>query len=199
MSIRKTVVALAIVIVACAMSLTAASATHDPGVVVETAGSGDCGQTTISAVVLPNADHVQNMYLVVSAGGVTESANIPTDGNAASVTVGPFFTQSGEDVSVLWRVFGGGERNFDDPHWNGYGGATFGADIGAYAAQVGGYGWTIAGPDDPNLFTTWNVIAASSCGPVSKDDCKIGSWELYGFRNQGDCVSSISANGNSGA
>ena len=30
--------------------------------------------------------------------------------------------------------------------------------------------------------------------PASKDDCKKGGWEAFGFKNQGECVSSVAAN-----
>lgn len=32
---------------------------------------------------------------------------------------------------------------------------------------------------------------ASPSAPASKDDCKDGRWQKYGFRNQGQCVSSF--------
>jgi hypothetical protein len=60
-----------------------------------------------------------------------------------------------EPVTGSYRVFGGGERGSDLPLWNGFGSATFTADINAYAAEVGGFGWVVAGTDDPNPFTTW--------------------------------------------
>jgi hypothetical protein len=36
-----------------------------------------------------------------------------------------------------------------------------------------------------NLKITYTGVAA---GPTTKDDCKKGGWETYGFKNQGQCV-----------
>ena len=164
-----------------------ALANHNPAVVDDVIGA--CGETTISATVTdPNGGHlVSNMYLVVSADGNTQSTIIPIDGSSVSLTAGPFYTQSVETKTVQWRVFGGGERSYDDPLWNGFGGPTFGTDIGNYAASVGGFSWVIAGPDDPNPFTTWHDIHVDSCA-ITQDLCKNGGWESFGFKNQGQCI-----------
>lgn len=46
--------------------------------------------------------------------------------------------------------------------------------------------------------TVWNPLTGASgfqaeltkvyTGPQTKDDCKKGGWEQYGFKNQGQCV-----------
>ena len=36
-----------------------------------------------------------------------------------------------------------------------------------------------------------NTGKTSSQRPASKDDCKDGGWQSYGFKNQGQCVSSV--------
>jgi hypothetical protein len=148
--------------------------------------TGDCGETTFSATVAdPAGTHkVSNMYMVVDVDGAAQYANIPIDGSAATITVGPFF---GQDPTVSWNVFGGGERSYDQPLWNGYGSPTFGADISSYAASVGGYSWVIAGTNDPNPFVNWNEISVESCA-ITVDMCKNGGWEAFDFRNQGQCI-----------
>lgn len=145
-----------------------------------------CAETTFDATITdPAGTHkVSNMYLVVHADGVTQYVNVPTDGSSASISVGPFDSAT----TVSWNVFGGGERSYDQPLWNGYGSATFSSDIEAYAAANGGYGWVVAGPDDPNPFVNWNEFVAEGCGPTVKDDCKNGGWEAFGFKNQGQCI-----------
>jgi len=161
-----------------------AFAGHNPAV-VDIAG-GACEETTFTASITdPDGGHkTANMRLVVHADGVTQVSDvIPTDGTDVSLTVGPFAT----NTTVQWRVFGGGERDYDSPHWNGYGDANFSADITAYGAEHG-FGFVVAGPDDPNPFTTWHEVDVEGCSPETKDDCKNGGWATYGFRNQGQCI-----------
>jgi len=143
---------------------------------------GDCGETTLNAGILdPDGTHkVSNMYLVVSADGTTQFVNIPIDSTTAEIVVGPF----AQDTTIYWNVFGGGERSYDQPLWNGFGTPTFSADIAAYAADQGGFGWVLDGPEDPNPFTNFNAVPVEGC----KDDCKNGGWEDLGFRNQGQCI-----------
>jgi len=160
-----------------------ASAAHNPAIVeTETV---PCGETTISAAVTdPEGTHlVDNMRLVVSADGTTQNALIPTDGTEASISVGPFAS----DTTVFYRVFGGGERNYDDPLWNGFGGATFAADINAYGA-ANGFDFVVAGPEDPNQFVNWHELEVEGCSPEAKDECKQGGYAAFGFRNQGQCI-----------
>lgn len=146
-----------------------------------TNGGGGCIETTFEATVV--GSNVANMWLVVYADGVTQAENIPI-GSSASISVGPF----GTDTTVMWHVFGGGERDYDDPHWNGYGTESFQSDITAYAAEVGTFSWVLAGPDDPNPFVTWNDLLVAGCGPEVEVECKAGGWEAYGFKNQGQCM-----------
>lgn len=127
----------------------------------------ECGETTFSAgVVDPQGTHnnVTNMYLVVNDGGDTQSENIPTDGSTVDITVGPFTN----DTTIQWRVWGGAERDYDRPLWNGHGDTDFKDNINAYGA-VNGWGWVIAGPNDPNPFTTWNELKAEG-GPEETED-----------------------------
>lgn len=146
---------------------------------------------------------VANMRLVVyvapSSTGFTEeqlefTGNIPIDGTTVEITVGPFLEPFGEQIEVLWRVFGGGERDYDNPSWNGYGEPGFGASVTAYATEVGTFNWVLAGPNDPNPFTNWNVeivdphTITGLTGAQATQLCKDGQWKGYGFKNQGQCV-----------
>jgi hypothetical protein len=182
---------LAIALALFVMSFAGTAIAGHNGAVVGIA-EAECGETTFTASIAdPDGTHVvDNMYLVVHADGETQSEGpIPTDGSSVSITVGPFDDQSGTET-LQWRVFGGGERSYDQPLWNGYGDPDFAANIGAYGAE-NGYGFVLAGPDDPNPFTTWNEVEAETCPPPqpeSKDDCKKGGWEAFGFKNQGQCI-----------
>ena len=160
--------------------------------------TGDCGETTFTAGITdPAGTHkVANMRLVVHADGLTQSTGpIPTDGSEVSITVGPFVGAGGQET-ISWNVFGGAERSYDQPLWDGFGGPTFGADIGAYATSQGGFGWVLDGPDEPNPFTNFNELVVEGCvaTPADKDDCKDGGWESLfredasPFKNQGDCI-----------
>ncbi|AEF39492.1 hypothetical protein [Hoyosella subflava] len=144
-------------------SIGIAHAGHN-GAEVEITGPGECGETTFSASIIdPGGTHkVENMRLVVHADGQTQNQVIPTDGTETSITVGPFTTPSIETTTISWRVFGGGERDYDDPSWTGYGEAGFGADVAEYGNEHT-FGWTVAGPDDPNPFTTWHTIDVQTC------------------------------------
>lgn len=159
-----------------------------------TVHGGECDATQfVVAIVDPDGTHqVNNMRLVVDDGSdVRVSDAVPTDGSTVTVTVGPY-TQATE---VLWRIFGGGERDYDQPLWHGYGEPGFTDDINDYAAQVGGFGWVVSGFDDPNPFTTWNALTVDGCAPEDsgnrdsdRDVCKDGGWQDLGFRNQGQCI-----------
>lgn len=127
---------------------------------------------------------VTNQFLSVDDGMSVQSANIPTNGSSAEIFVGPFSM----DTLVSWNVFGGGERDYDQPLWNGYGTANFSADIAAYAASQGGFGWVLSGVNDTNPFVNWNDVLVLGCFPEVIDDCKKGGWDIYGFKNQGQCV-----------
>src|SRR5690606_1362140 len=57
---------------------------------------------------------------------------------------------------------GGGERDYDNPSWNGYGDATFNTDVTDYGNN-NTFDFVIAGTDDPNPFTTWNTVDIDKC------------------------------------
>lgn len=185
--VRRAAGVLALAAAMAAISAAPASAGHNPTVVdVETTA---CGETTLTASISdPGGSHlIGNMYLVVDVDGVAQSVNVPTDGSSVSLTAGPFHGQSVETETVSWHVFGGAERSYDDPLWNGFGEPGFGADINAYAAEAGGFGWVIAGTEDPNPFVTWHEIDVETCA-ITKTMCKEGGYADFGFDNQGRCI-----------
>ncbi|GGC53152.1 hypothetical protein IEU95_10205 [Hoyosella rhizosphaerae] len=163
MSIRRFGVVVAASALFYGASFGVASAGHN-GADVEFVASGDCGETTFTAGVIDAAGthKVNNMVLVVHADGETQNQVIPVDGTTTSITVGPFTSPSAGTETIHWRVFGGGERDYDDPSWNGYGEAGFTDDINAYA-EDNGWGWVVAGPDDDNPFTIWSTVDVESC------------------------------------
>jgi LPXTG-motif cell wall-anchored protein len=68
--------------------------------------TGDCGETTI-ATAWPLEEHqVANTALVVLIDGEVSSAPI-----GEPITVGPFEA----DTTIQWRIWGGGERDYDSP------------------------------------------------------------------------------------
>lgn len=146
-----------------------------------------CSPTSFSAEIAnPAGTHiVNNMRLVVDDDSTVQNVIVPINGTTAEIVVGPFF----QDTTVSWNIFGGGERGYDLPLWNGFGGVTFSSDVNAYAASQGGsFSWVIAGVDDPNPFVNWNEVIVQGCSPVTEDECKNGGWEAFGFRNQGLCL-----------
>lgn len=180
---RRLASMLALATLVAAISAAPALAADPAAVDVDVA---DCGETTVSASLTPGHS-IGNMYLVVDVDGVAQSVNIPTDGSGVSLTAGPFYGQSVETETVSWHVFGGGERDFDLPLWNGHGEPGFGAAIGEYAGEVGGYSWVIAGTGDPNPFVTWNEVEVEGCA-ITKEMCKEDGYADFGFRNQGQCI-----------
>ena len=170
-------------IVVSAIALTALSSTVFAAYDLPEVDVGEpmtCGETTFTAFVGSN-NPVTNMHLVVSADGTTQAEVIPTLPSTVEITVGPFITKDTEMMPIYYRIFGGGERDFDNPHWNGYGEPDFISDIVAYIGLFGD-AWTIAGPEDPNPFVVWDEMEVETCG------CKKGGWEALGFRNQGQCI-----------
>lgn len=183
---RQVVGLFAVTALVTAAAATPASAGHNDAV-VEVATTA-CGATTITASIDPGGGHlVNNQRLVVDVDGVAQNQLIPTDGSEISIDVGPFFGQSAETKTISWRVWGGGERDYDNPSLIGYGSPTFNADLTAYAASVGGFGWVISGTDDPNPFTDWHEVDVFTCA-ITKEMCKGGGYANFGFANQGQCI-----------
>jgi hypothetical protein len=125
---------------------------------------GECGEVTIFSAWQEESSHppLDNARLIVEADGEVKVAHV-----GESVTVGPF---DSETVTVRYRIFGGGERDYDVPLWNGH--ASGGEDGDAWKAEINTYGaehgwdWTVAGSDDPNPFVTWRELEVEGCPPA---------------------------------
>ena len=61
-------------------------------------------------------------------------------------------------------------------------------------------GWYSAYPsgEGPNVGVDFNLVISPVVKPETKDDCKDGGFEAYGFKNQGECVSSVQSNEGAG-
>ncbi len=91
----------------------------------------------------PDGTHrVGNARLVVFANGKVQTAEIGGD---------PITFTGAAHV----RVFGGGERSYDVPLWDGFGEEGFADAINAYIAEHG-FGWLL-GQRDSNPFVNWRV------------------------------------------
>ncbi|HYE92899.1 MAG TPA: hypothetical protein VEA38_17850 [Terriglobales bacterium] len=44
-----------------------------------------------------------------------------------------------------------------------------------------------------NTNSTAGQASPSTSSPANKDDCKDGGWQKFGFKNQGQCVSSTTS------
>ncbi len=42
--------------------------------------------------------------------------------------------------------------------------------------------------DENNWYFDWVEFTVGPIDPTSKNDCKKGGWETFGFRNQGQCI-----------
>lgn len=174
----KKLFSILIVIAMTLMLIPAVEAEGNAGVTVNYT-LGACGEVTFTVTNL--SGNVDNMYFVVEENGVVTYMQV-THGNSINVVVPAVF----ENTTIYWRVFGGAERDYDLPLWNGYGTPGFGPDITNYG-NANGYGWVIAGTSDTNPFTTWNTLPVEGC-PLTKDQCKNDGWVALGFRNQGLCI-----------
>lgn len=107
--------------------------------------NGECGLVQFNAPPDRTTLVVEYQGRVLTAG--------PDDG---LITLDPEEYNVAYDVS--WRIFGGPERDWDVPSWNGYGEPGFGDRVKLYGDEQGGYDWTLGGTADPNPFTTWNTF-----------------------------------------
>lgn len=71
--------------------------------------------------------------------------------------------------------------------------------IDGTGAVVGGhdYGWFVFSTA-PNLAADDVRLGTIVPTPGTKDDCKDGGWQTFGFRNQGQCVASLEASDSAG-
>jgi hypothetical protein len=173
-SIFITMAGIALLLVA--MTLPAFADVADAPVVDITVS--DCGETTFTAYFPNPPSNVANAELIVYANGETQSEIIPADGSSVEITVGPFYSIfKSTEVIIEWRVFGGGERDYDVPLWTGYEHPDFKVAINWFEetledSSCDEWAWTTAGPDEcPNPFTKWNEETVTPCLW-----CKNGGW-----------------------
>jgi hypothetical protein len=141
-----------------------------------------CGPVKISTEV--------EAFIVASANGQTAVS----ESLGASVEVGPFDAPT----VVQWRLFGGGERDLDYPLWVGHpatdGGLTndaFKVAINAYGAEVGGFEWTVFGPEqlDGNPFIgegQWKAFRVAGC--VTPEEPSVAQFECATGTDAGELV-----------
>jgi hypothetical protein len=142
----------------------AASAGHnEPGVYVGSMGVD--GSFTIDTYWQDGEHLVTNAVLVVEIDGSVTTYPFPAPTDLTITVPDPY-----EPVTVSYRVFGGGERSYDLPLWNGYGGSAFTADINDYGA-TNGWGWVTAGTSDDNPFVNWleTTVQPTATPPVDED------------------------------
>ena len=153
---------------------------YDIGVTDGDAGGGEFVQRSISLPLTTTSDQVE---LVVD--GTADPATCASDAGDASTA----------DGCMTLTVNGG------DPIRDSYG--TIAPDgieteLGN-GAHPGWYSAYDAG-DGPNVGVDFNLTISPVVEnkPETKDDCKHGGFEAYGFKNQGQCVASVQSNENAG-
>lgn len=177
----RKIIGILLVVAMVMSSLMFAGAALAAGAVLSDPVVGECGETTVSAGDYVGS--VSNMYLVVdTVNTLVQTANIPTNGSYVSLTVGPFF----ENTTVYYRIFGGAERDYDQPLWNHHDESTFKTQINNYGATYG-WDWLIGGTEYVTPFVNWYSIDVTGC-PLTKDECKNDGWMDLGFKNQGQCI-----------
>lgn len=107
-----------------------------------TVTTGDCGEVTITTAWSADEHHVGTAALVVLIDGEVTTAAI-----GESVTVGPFEA----DTTVQYRLWGGGERNYDDPPL---------ADLEALLAYLD-QGGDVLDSDAPGV--AWHSLEVTGC------------------------------------
>src|SRR5690554_2925418 len=149
---RKVIAAIAAGLLGGAAFAGAAYADHNAVDLTHTE-PGECGVVTFSTTWQLDQHQVGNTMLVVVAGDQHEVAPVGQD-----VTVGPFDT----DTTVRYRVWGGGERNYDSP-------ALTQAGLDELIAWLE--------EDDTRLPTdvdapgvTWHEVEVSGCEPEPTDE-----------------------------
>lgn len=116
-----------------------------------TVAEGDCGEVTITTAWPDDvADHrVGTAALVVLVGDEVHTAPI-----GEPITVGPFEA----DTTVSWRIWGGGERDYDDPPLT---------DLEALLAHLD-QGGSELDPDAPGV--AWHSLEVPGCPADEEED-----------------------------
>lgn len=108
---------------------------------------GDCGATTFYSAWKKDDHQARGATLVVEATGEVHTAAV-----GAELTVGPF---ESEREIVRWRIWGGGERDYDDPALS---------DLSALLEHLDGGGSPLDG-DAPGV--RWHELPVAGCVPPS--------------------------------
>lgn len=127
--------------------LAAPAAAHHATPIAEVT-TGDCGEVTITTTWGADEHQVDTAALVVLVDGEVHTAPI-----GEPITVGPFEA----DTTVQWRVWGGGEREYDDPPLT---------DLEALLAYLDQGGSELA-PDAPGV--AWHSLEVTGC-PADEEE-----------------------------
>lgn len=95
------------------------------------------------------------VWLVVDAGGEVDVTEVPASESATSTVV-----DMTEVDGLAWRIFGGPERDYDDPQWS-----IERADLIAYI-EANGDDWVMSGVDGTEEWVTWHTVETpEECQP----------------------------------
>lgn len=147
--IGRALVVLTGTMLAGAMLATPASAHHNiPH--VEVSEPGECGVLTINSAWVEDTHRAEDAKLVVQVGNEQYVADI-----GESIEVGPFDM---DEARIFWRVWGGGERDYDDPPLS---------DLDALLEHLN------AGGDELDFDVpgvAWNLVTVEGCVEDDDDD-----------------------------
>ena len=127
-----------------ALALAAPAAAHH-ATPTATVAEGECGEVTITTTWGADEHQVDTAALVVLVDGEVTTAAI-----GETVTVGPFEA----DTTVQWRLWGGGERDYDDPPLT---------DLEALLAHLDQGGSELT--DAPGV--AWHSLEVTGCAPAT--------------------------------
>lgn len=145
---KKIMAAAGLGLLAGAVALTAPASAHHATPTVSHY-VGDCGQVTWESAWGSDDHQVDNTVLVVQVGDIQHTAAI-----GEPLEVGP---TEAETAVIRWRVWGGGERNYDSPAL---------ADLPALLAHLDA-GGDVLDADAPGV--AWNEITVDGCPPAEQE------------------------------
>ena len=156
------------------------AATYRIGVTDGDAGGGEFVQSFID---LPASTTSIEVELVVDgtagpAACASSAADIPTADGCMTLTV-----NGGAPLADSYGTIAPTDIVIETELGNG-------AHPGWYSAYPEGAG--------PNVGVDFNLVASPVVKPETKEDCKDGGFKAYGFKNQGECVSSVQSNEKAG-
>ncbi len=132
-------------------------------------------------------EYVQVFHTInlVETGRIFDLTFTITPGNADSCASNPDDAPTAEGCLTL-AVDGFGDLT------DSYGTITNDdANGGVEFVNGGTAGWDGLASATAATGIDYNLTVTPTNGPRTKDDCKKGNWEAYGFKNQGQCVSSV--------